>query len=165
MTAATTEEHSKALRKLNRTVTRAADSLAKMDEDLFDGYQTAREVLSHLVFWHREYVTIVRALADGHEPFLREGTFAELNAAATDEFAGRSLPNLARQLVILQEGLEITLRRLPDWEMNFPVKRGGRYQSVAMRVDGIEAHINSHAKRLKRALRHGKAWVKAYYSA
>jgi hypothetical protein len=51
----------------------------------------------------------------------------------------------------------------PDWSVDFPVKQGGRCQSIARRVPGIEQHVRGHIKRLRRADRLGEAWVKAYY--
>ena len=138
---------------LRRTVLNAALFFATADEQLSDGCQTAHEVLAHLVFWHREYVAIAQALASGRQPELRSGAFAQLNARACQEFAGMPLPALARCLVTLQELLEAALRHLPDWEINFPVKQGGRYWSIDERLPTIESHIRRHVARLRHAVR------------
>jgi hypothetical protein len=138
---------------LRRTVLNAALLFATVDERLADGCQTAHEVLAHLVFWHREYVSIAQALASGRQPELRFGTIVELNARAYQEFAGMSLPALVRCLVTLQELLEAALRHLPDWEINFPVKQGGRYWSIDERLLAIESHIYRHVARLRHAAR------------
>jgi hypothetical protein len=151
------------LGRLNRTVAEAAAYLAGADEGLCDGFQTAREVLSHLVFWHREYVAIAESLAMGRRPALKSGTFAALNAGATQEFQDESLPGLADRLLALEELLEAALQRLPDWQMNFPVKQGGFERSAAERVLAIESHIRYHVARLRRAARRGNAWLRAYY--
>lgn len=151
------------LEKLNRTVAHATAFFRIVDESLFDGYQTARAVLSHLVFWHREYVAIVQALVNGRQPKLKKGSFDTLNARAVCEFSKTPFPALVCQFEQLQETLDETLRQLPDWEVDFPVKQGGRYWNVADRLCAIEAHICRHLNRLERAARLGEEWVHAYY--
>jgi hypothetical protein len=154
-----------ALRELQDVVSQAADFFGQADESLADGHQTAREVLSHLLFWHREYVAVLQAVAHGQEPALRAGTFAELNAAAACEFAGLSMSLMAVRLCAHQELLAGLLAELPDWTADFPVKQLGRGATVAERVSGITAHVRNHLRRMRRAQRQGEAWVRAYYSA
>jgi len=157
-------EHREALlATLEETVAETAVYFRQVDAELFDGYQTAREVISHLVFWHRELVEIVAAVLDGRKPELRRGTFALLNAQATVEFAAKPLPALADQLEQLQAQLTALLNELPDWEANLPIKCGGRRCTLAKRVRQVDARIHEHLARLKRAERRGKAWVDAYY--
>ncbi len=47
---------------LDGTVSQAVLFFSGVDERFFDGHQTARAVLSHLVFWHREYCSITEAM-------------------------------------------------------------------------------------------------------
>ena len=119
------------LHALDDALADAAGYLATVDENLHDGHQSAREVLCHLLFWHREYVQINQAMIDDCRPSLRRGTFAQLNAEATKEFAGQEMTDLATSLLELGETLLGQLRSLPDWSATFPVKHGGRPKSVA----------------------------------
>jgi uncharacterized small protein (DUF1192 family) len=139
------------LAALDRAVMDAVSFLCDVDEKLTDGSQTAREVLSHLVFWHREYVSVANARVEGRRPALKSGTFAELNAQAYREFVSYSMPELAQYLASLQEELVALLQRLLHWRMDFPVKQGGRWWSVEDRIPAIETHIRNHVARLKRA--------------
>jgi alkylhydroperoxidase/carboxymuconolactone decarboxylase family protein YurZ len=157
------DDRQPALQGLADTVNEAAAFFVATEESLSDGYQSAREVLSHLVFWHREYVAIAQALADGCEPELRKGTYAELNAGATCEFEGKTMEELARLLLHYQKSLEEALLSLPDWGIIYPVKYGGRLKCVAERLPAIESHIRNHVKRLQRAERRGEGWVRAYF--
>ena len=145
------EPHEQLLAQLNDTVADAVAFFNAADEDLFDGYQTAREVLSHFVFWHSEYVGIVWALVTGRQPSLLYGTFAELNARATQQYNDESLPVLAERLAHRQGQLAKALRRLPDWGIDFPIKQIGRDENVASRVVSIESHIRNHVARLRHA--------------
>ncbi|HCB50905.1 MAG TPA: hypothetical protein DEP47_15660 [Chloroflexi bacterium] len=152
-----------ALRELTNTVNEAVTFFIETEESLSDGYQSAREVLSHLVFWHREYVAIAQALVDGCKPELKKGTYAELNAEATCAFEGKTMKELARLFVQYQKRLEEALQCLPDWEVMYPVKYGGRLKCVAERLPAIESHIRNHIRKLQRAERRGEDWVRAYY--
>lgn len=156
-------EQEKRLDSLAETVSAAVVYLGQADECLCDGYQTARQVLSHLVFWHREYVSIAESLAEGRQPILRKETYAELHADAANEFENISMADMANLLLDYQDRLDHVLRRLPDWSINYPVKYGGRLKSVADRLLVIESHINRHLKRLQRAERRGEGWYRVYF--
>lgn len=157
------DDRERALCALDEALAEAAGYLADADQELDGGHQTAREVLCHLLFWHREYVIISRALLDNCELPLKDGTYAQLNADATREFAGRSMEDLACSLLALHAPLRKQLLALPDWSINFPVKRDSRPKNVAERVWAIERHLRGHIRRLRRADRLGEAWIRAYY--
>jgi hypothetical protein len=139
-----------ALMTLDCTVAAAVSFFAHADESLADGDQTAREVLSHLVFWHREYVAVVRALNQAQSPTLLAGSFSSLNTQAYGEFASIPLPTLAQCLAGLQQELALEIRRLPDPGVSFPIKQGGRVWSVEALLRAVEAHIRNHVARLRR---------------
>lgn len=157
------QDREELLQQLAETVEAAMAFFGQVDDALFDGYQTAHQVLSHLVFWHREYVTVSQALLQDEAPTLRQGTFAELNEQAYEEFERYSLPVLGQRLALLHKALASTVRRLPDWRIDFPVKQDSRFCSVDTRLSRIDSHIRSHVNRLERASRLGAEWVRAYY--
>jgi len=148
---------------LSEGVSLAAEFFTQVGEGLFDGHQTTREVLSHLVYWHREYCAISRALLLDVDPTLLTGSLAELNKRATSEFQEVGMLELAQHLVELQEKLAFNLLRLNDWNVNFPFKKGCRGTNVTGRICAIDTHIRRHLARQERAYRRGEAWIKAYY--
>lgn len=156
-------DRQRALDALDDAVDDAIAYLTEVDPDLDGGHQTAREVLCHFVFWHREYVAITRAMLTNRQLPLRCATYAKLNAEATKEFSEQSMTDLATSLSALQRTLSAQLLALPDWSVDFPAKEGARFKSVAERIANIEGHLRGHIKRLRRAERLGEAWVKAYY--
>ena len=156
-------EFEAALIALNEVVEEAAEFFRQAAPDLFDGHQTAADVISHLVFWHGEYVSILHSLRNNIPPELSAGTFNELNAAAAERYCDIPLDELVCQLLALQSAFDRELRLVPDLSAEIPVKQGGRIKSVRDRVPTIEAHIRNHLRRLRSAQRHGKEWVKAYY--
>lgn len=151
------------LEALDQSVAKIVELVREVDEDFYDGHQTAREMLSHLVFWHREYVRITEALLNGRSPHLRQSTFIALNARSVREFQRIPMKTLCQDLLNYQQALNDNLHELPDLEIEFPVKKGCRWANVTERVQIILEHINGHLARLERALRHGEAWVEAYY--
>lgn len=152
------------LASLNETVSLAAAFFGQARPNHYDGYQTAFEVLAHLVFWHRTYCTITQSLLLQQKPKLLSGSLADLNMQAAEEFEGTLMPELATCLSGYQSALNNNLRDLPDWGINFPFKAGCRQANVARRIRYINRHIKHHLFRQKRALERGKAWVEAYYS-
>lgn len=157
------EDRELQLANLSKAVNQAISFFQEVDAHFFDGYQTAHEVLAHLVFWHREYVLISQALILGTNPHLRKASLARLNELAEAEFQDLSMGELCACFGDLQENLVINLRRLPDWEVNFPYKKGCRQANVTERMTAIIEHINFHIARSQRIQRRGEAWVKAYY--
>jgi hypothetical protein len=151
------------LSNLDQTVGQAVAFFTNVEGGLFDGHQTARAVLSHLVFWHRAYCTVAQDLLQGTDLNLIKGSLAELNDQAACEFQAVPMPELAAWLGDLQNRLVNILRRLPDWQVNFPFKSGCRQTDVAGRITAINDHIHHHLARQERAYERGEAWVKAYY--
>lgn len=160
---ASDDDFNAALKALDAAVSEAAEFFSRSEPDLFDGHQTAVEVLSHLVFWHCEYAAIIRAIRKGAKPELCAGTFAELNAAAAREFAALPMDELTCMLLSRHEAFVKELKRVSDLSLDFPVKLGGRTKIIRDRVPQITVHIHNHVRRLKSAERHGEEWVKAYY--
>ena len=152
------------LRELGEVVKEAVTFFRTIPEDFFDGSMTAREVVSHLLFWHEEYVEIAVALWDGRVPALQDGAFAHLNAEAADEFSDVGYQQLLQRLCATQQELEIQLRQLSDWTLSFPIKKGVRHQTVYNRLEQIIDHIDRHVQRAVRAQRRGEEWIQAYYS-
>lgn len=151
------------LTSLDRSVAQITDFLVQIDENFYDGHQTAREVLSHLVFWHREYVLITDAMVNGRSPNLRQSTFVALHGRAAREFRRVPLAKLCQDFCGLQRAFSDNLRKLPDWTIEFPVKKGCRRTTVFERIRLIQDHIDGHFTRLESAHRHGEAWVAAYF--
>lgn len=147
------ETFTKSLNKLTYTVNEAVNTFPTFSEELCAEGQTAKEVLSHLVFWHREYVHILGALLSGRPPDLRAGKFRELNELAYAEFRDRQMIELVALLSDYQEQLESLVKSGFDPHLRMPVKQGSNAWGVLELMDRIEAHIRSHLLRLKKAQR------------
>ena len=152
------------LSDLTDSIIDAANFFINVNENFFDGHQSAREVLSHLLFWHREYCAISLALLRGNEPTLLSGSLAVLNGQATCKYQKHTMAELAQCLVEEQKTLVLNLQQLEDWNINFPFKKGCRKIDVAGRICAITDHVRLHLLRQNRAFQRGEEWIKAYYS-
>ena len=150
-------QQERSLVELGQAVAEAVCFFAHVDENLPDGEQTARTVLAHLVFWHREYVAIVEALAAGQPPVLLQGRFPAFYQQASLEFASVPMPLLATRLGEFQVRLDAALCVIPDWSADFPIKQGGKFTPVEERVPSLAAHIRNHVMALRKAERHALA--------
>jgi hypothetical protein len=139
--------------RLSLSIQEAVGFFISAPVELRDGPQSVKEVLSHLVFWHREYVNILGALLAGRSADLRMGKFRELNEQAYAEFRDRSMAELASLLSGYQEQLEALLMSGFDPRQMMQVKQGSRAWGVLELMDRVEAHIRGHLLRLKTAQR------------
>lgn len=145
------EKKEQALAALQDAVDEATVYFARVNANLYDGYQTAHEVLAQLVFWHRQYVRVARMLLAGQVPDLLAGTRPTLNRTACAEHRMMTMAELVSQLADQQRELDALLRDLPDWTIDFPIKQGGRPCTVEDRVLALATGINNHVAQFRRA--------------
>ncbi len=138
---------------LNRTVADAAAFLATVSPVLSDGRQTAHGILAQMVFWHERHVEVARALVEGCQPNLISGTVEALNAAARHRYARESMVMLAQNLSVLQGELDHLLLQLPNWSVNFPLKRDSGFCNVEERILLLEENVRNRLNLMKRAAR------------
>lgn len=135
------------------TAADAAMLFRNIDEQTDDGFQAARQVLAHLVFWHREYVKIARSALNGKPPELRHGTYSSLNALAHQEFRDRSMSNLTDQFMTLQSELIEISEALQSRRVKLPFKEGGQVLNLEDWLRRIQAHVLGHVRRFHRVER------------
>jgi hypothetical protein len=151
MTIGPVERRQQALDALDKASRRAEKLFATVDPALFDGYQTAHDVLANLVFWQCEHINVVRALLDERQPELKEGTFAALNAEACACQRAESMTALLGCFQTQRAELAGLLNQVADWRMDYPIKQGGRPASVEDRVFALASNIENHLATLRRA--------------
>lgn len=147
------ESRQKSLEALNCTVTDTATFFASASPILSNGRHTAHGVLAQIVFWHERYVEVIQAVVDRQPPNLIDGTQEMLNAAAQHRYTRDSMLELSQRLTELQQALDRLLRDLPDWSVNFPVKRDSGFCNVDERVKLIEENLRNRTAAFRRLLR------------
>jgi hypothetical protein len=81
---------------------------------------------------------------------LIDGTQEMLNAAARHRYARESMAMLAQRFTELQHELDALLRALPDWSVNFPVKRDSGFCNVDERVRLIDEYVRNRTAIFRR---------------
>jgi hypothetical protein len=140
---------------LTNSVNAAAAYFDSLDENLRAGEQTVRQVVAHIVFWHREYVAVMGAIARGRQPILCAGKFYQLNQLAYREFQNVPLPILTKRLIRLQSDLGSVAVNVPN-RHKFAFKAGSKPQPITYWLPRIQAHIDGHVARLRQAEKRNK---------
>lgn len=108
----------------------------------------AREVFSHIVFWHEEYARITQERLSNQEPRLLPGTHIEINALAVEQYRELPVGVLIDKLLKAQSGLLLMYEQAKDLRIAF--KQHGAVLPFSDMIDGTERHIRSHLERLKK---------------
>ena len=66
----------------------------------------AAEVLTHVTFWHEQYVASVRALLDGNRPDPPRGSYGEINDHQIEAARERPVAEVVARLWAAQQVLE-----------------------------------------------------------
>ncbi len=109
-----------------------------------------REILCHLVFWHAQYVSIIKALLANKEPVLLTGSFKWHNAEAVRQLSGCDVEELLRRLEGSQRELDRIARRKDIDHLSFSFREGSKHRSFAEFVDVIANHFRSHRLQVER---------------
>ena len=108
----------------------------------------AREVFSHIVFWHEEYARITQERLSNQEPRVLPGTHIEVNALAVEQYRDLTVNALIDKILKAQSELLLMYDRAKDLRIAF--KQHGAVLPFSEWIDGTERHIRSHLERLKK---------------
>ncbi len=111
----------------------------------------AREILIHLVFWHGQYVSVIRALLEDREPALLKGSFKSLNAQCIEQFSDCTTAELLADLDGSQRALDgfAQLRKARD--IGFSFREGSREWAFSEFAEAVAGHFRRHRLQLQRA--------------
>ena len=110
-----------------------------------------REVLSHMVFWHRGTVEGMESVSRGGGPTTLQGKTDELNAETVGGMAGRSVGDLIEEIRGLQTRLATAVRALPDPGVTVLVRNEDGESSAIRRLQAIAHHWREHIDELEAA--------------
>lgn len=115
------------------------------------GQWQAREVISHLLWWHVFALGSAEGVLAGREAQSPPGHRDEINAHAIVAYAATPLGQLADQLAAVHERLMATLRKLPD--PSVVVMRRSLPSLMALtghdRLRTIADHLREHMAELR----------------
>jgi hypothetical protein len=114
-----------------------------------DGWN-AREILSHLTFWHESFARNVRDLVEGVQPIPLKGKYSELNRRSVEEMQHLSTEQVLARLQTAQRIIHenILSKRLAM----IPYRKGSRDYTPEEHLEVVTGHIQEHTKGIERAL-------------
>jgi hypothetical protein len=140
------------LDRLTATVSRFCQIIERLPaRALLEKPWGPRQVLSHLVYWHEDYVRQIEARRSGMGWLLPEGGFEELNARAVASLAGVGVPTLLARFRTANARL-CRLAADPA-AAGFPIqlKQDTKSWALGEFLIHVEAHIRRHGEQIASA--------------
>jgi hypothetical protein len=113
---------------------------------------TVKDTLGHIAFWHESFARNVRALADGRQPDVLEGTYPDLNQRGVERSRSMSVGQIAGRIRRAQVVIRQCIARLPA-DIMIPYRKGSRDYSPDEHLITVRGHIVAHLHRIEKARR------------
>lgn len=115
------------------------------------GIWTSREVLCHLIYWHRATAEGMESVSSGGDPLTIYASTDEMNARAIGRVAGVDMKSLMTEARELQARLVIAFENLIDTSAIVMVRQDVGRQSAKDRLAMMAHHWNAHVDELENA--------------
>ena len=112
---------------------------------------TAKEVLAHMVYWHRASLQGIESVAGGGPPFQVPASSDEINDEIVDELSETSVSSMAEELRDLQIRLSAAARAVPNIDDTVFIRVTGQTFSTRIRIETITHHWRDHVRELQEA--------------
>ena len=123
-------------------------SLDCPDKALADGW-TAKEVLSHITFWHESFARNVSALAAQRQPLPLRGKYVALNQRSVEEMKGLTIEQILAKLQSAHQIIQQTI--LSPTLTLIPYRQGSRPYTPEEHLVLVRGHITEHLKNIDKA--------------
>ncbi len=134
------------LERLNDGVAHVLDIYKSLPNPNIMVYElwTAKDVLSHLTFWHESFARNVSDLVQDIKPTPLKGKLSDLNQAGVDAMKAYSLEVVMERLAIAQKTIWDNI--LSPKIVLIPYKKGSRDYTPEEHLEIVINHINQHLK-------------------
>lgn len=113
------------------------------------GIWTSREVLCHLIYWHRATAEGMESVSSGGDPLTIYASTDEMNARAVGRVAGVNMKSLMREARELQARLVTAFENLVDPSAIVMIRQDVGRQSAKDRLQMMAHHWNAHVDELE----------------
>ncbi len=113
----------------------------------------AREILSHLVFWHAHYVKIFKALLANRRPELPTDSFKSLNAYSVVLYSTCTVHQMLASLERSQRSLDDLSRRAQAGKVRFSFREGSKERTYVEFLDDVSHHFRTHRSQIERLVK------------
>ena len=112
---------------------------------------SAKEVLAHMVYWHRASLQGIESVSGGGSPFQVPASSDEINGEIVAELSGTPVSLMAEELRDLQKRLSAAARLVPNLDETVFIRVDGQSFSTRIRVETITNHWRDHVRELQAA--------------
>lgn len=136
------------LTQLDETVAaliETCQSLEFPDKVLADGW-TAKEILSHITFWHESFARNVSDLTANRPPTPLRGSYVVLNQRSVEEMKGLTIAQIVARLHSAHQIIQQTI--LSPTLTLIPYRQGSRAYTPEEHLVLVQGHIMGHLKKI-----------------
>lgn len=119
-------------------------------ECLSGGPWSARDTLGHIAFWHESFARNVRALTEGRQPDVLEGSYPDLNRTGVERSRAMGLGQIAGRLRRAQGVIRRDIMTLAT-DTPIPYREGSRDYTPDEHLRIVREHILAHLNQIQRA--------------
>jgi predicted RNase H-like nuclease (RuvC/YqgF family) len=137
------------VKKLDNTVKSYIKYIKNLPKENLDPENWGnREILIHIVFWHKNIEKTLESLNNKEKPIYASGTFRELNEKAINNNKKKSINELVNNLQDSQKRISFLVKNIDDINQYIQFKEEGKQYLVLQAISRIESHIRNHQKKL-----------------
>ena len=111
----------------------------------------AKEVLAHMLYWHRASLQGIESVSNGGPPFQVPRSSDEINGEIVAELSETSVSLIATEIRDLQRRLSAAARLVPNLDDTVFIRAGGQAFSTRIRLETIGHHWREHVRELQSA--------------
>jgi hypothetical protein len=139
------------LKQLNETISQLFDVYQNMTNPETAVYEewTAKDILSHIVFWHESFARNVHDIVNDIKPTPLKGKYSDLNQRCFDEMRTKTVDDIIKRLEAAHRIIRENI--LNPKLVLIPYKKGSRDYTPDEHLDIVNKHIKEHLNGIRKA--------------
>lgn len=113
---------------------------------------SVKDTLGHIAFWHESFARNVKALVEGREPNVLEGSYPDLNRMGVKQSRGMNVGQVMGRIRRAQGVIRRSILTLPA-DTQIPYRKGSRDYTPDEHLEIVRDHIIAHLNRIEKAKR------------
>ncbi len=111
---------------------------------------SVQDTLGHIAFWHESFARNVKALVDGREPDVLEGSYPDLNRMGVERSRTMTVGQITGRIRRAQRVICRGILTLPA-DTQIPYRKGSRDYTPDEHLEIVRDHIIAHLNRIEKA--------------
>ena len=111
---------------------------------------SVQDTLGHIAFWHESFARNVKALVEGREPDVLEGSYPDLNRMGVERSRTMTVGQIAGRIRRAQGVIRRGILTLPA-DTQIPYRKGSRDYTPDEHLEIVRDHIVAHLNRIEKA--------------